>query len=86
MHEAATKTLGSRREDGELVAELRTLQRTMNRLRGRALVPRGLYRFRSHEEADRWMMREIASTHARQSSKTSSPSAEPSNVKASVSS
>lgn len=86
MHDAGTKTVGSRQEDGDVVAELRTLQRTMNRLRGAALVPRGLYRFRSHEEADRWMMREIASTHARQSSKTSSPSAEPSSGKASASS
>lgn len=86
MGEAVTRTLGSRREGGDVVAEIRTLQRTMNRLRGRALVPRGLYRFRSHEEADRWMMREIASTHARQSSKTSSPSVEPSSGKVSASS
>jgi hypothetical protein len=30
-----------------------------------------VFRFRSHEEAEEWMMRQIASTHARLSSKTS---------------
>jgi hypothetical protein len=47
------------------------LQRTMNRLRGPALVPRGVYRFATHEEADEWMMRQIVATHARRNSKTS---------------
>ncbi len=47
------------------------LQRTINRLRGHDLVPRGVYRFATHEEADRWMIRQIAATHARRSSKTS---------------
>src|SRR6266498_3514645 len=44
------------------------LQRTMNRLRGGALIPRGVYRFRDHEEADEWMIRTIAATHAHLSS------------------
>jgi len=47
------------------------MQRTMNRLRGGALVPRGVYRFATHEEADEWMVRMIANTHAHLSSKTS---------------
>lgn len=47
------------------------MQRTMNRLRGGALIPRGVYRFASHEEADEWMIRTIANTHAHLSSKTS---------------
>ena len=51
------------------------MQRTMNRLRGNALIPRGVYRFASHEEADEWMIRMIADTHAHLSSKTSSRSA-----------
>ena len=41
------------------------LQRTLNALRGNALVPRGVYRFSSHEEADAWMTLQIAATHAR---------------------
>lgn len=50
------------------------MQRTVNRLRGTGLIPRGVYRFASHEEADEWMIRTIANTHAHLSSKTSSPS------------
>ncbi len=66
----------SRRAEGEdTIRDAAALQRTMNRLRGGALVPRGVYRFRSHEEADEWMVRMIANTHARLSSKTSSGSA-----------
>jgi hypothetical protein len=47
------------------------MQRTMNRLRGGALIPRGVYRFADHEEANEWMIRMIAATHARLSSKNS---------------
>ena len=66
----------SRRPEGENpIADAAILQRTMNRLRGGALIPRGVYRVRDHEEADEWMIRTIAATHARLSSKTSSRSA-----------
>jgi hypothetical protein len=66
----------SRRHEGEdVLADAAILQRTMNRLRGEALIPRGVYRFQSHEEADEWMIRTVAATHVRLSSKTSSPSA-----------
>ena len=41
------------------------LQRTMNRLRGYNLVPKGLYRFSTFKEADEWMMQQIVATHAR---------------------
>ena len=51
------------------------LQRTLNALRENALVPRGVYRFASHEEADAWMTLQIAATHARLSSGTSPRSA-----------
>ena len=40
------------------------LQRTLRGLRG-GLVRRGVYRFSSFEEADAWMMSQIASTAAR---------------------
>lgn len=66
----------SRRPEGEdTVRDAATMQRTMNRLRGGALIPRGVYRFADHEEADEWMIRTIANTHAHLSSKTSSRSA-----------
>jgi hypothetical protein len=57
--------------------DVAVLQRTLNRLRGRTLAPSGVYRFHTHEEADLWMMRQMASPPARQKSKTSSPSAAP---------
>jgi hypothetical protein len=48
----------------------------MARLRGTgALVPRGVYRFRSYEEADLWMVTMMARTHANRNSKTSLASA-----------
>jgi hypothetical protein len=66
----------SRRAEGEdIVRDAAALQRTVNRLRGTGLIPRGVYRFAEHEEADEWMIRTIAATHARLSSKTSSGSA-----------
>ena len=62
----------SRRGDGEdVLQDIAILQRTVNRLRGCALVLKGVYRFESHEEADAWMTRQIAATHARRNLKTS---------------
>ena len=62
----------SRRGDGEdVLRDVAILQRTVNRLRGCGLVPKGVNRFESHEEADAWMTRQIAITHARRSLKTS---------------
>jgi hypothetical protein len=56
----------SKRPEGEDVLEdAAAMQRTMNALRGAALVPKGVYRFEHHEEADEWMIRRIANTHAR---------------------
>lgn len=46
------------------------LLHTINQLRNYALVPRGVYRFSSMEEADQWMTKQIANIHARQNSKT----------------
>ena len=69
--ELRMKRVSRRRQGQDAVRDAAILQRTINRLRGGALVPRGVYRFRTHEEADEWMTREMASTHARRSSKTS---------------
>ena len=50
---------------------VRQLTETSERLRGSAaLVPRGVYRFRTFEEAHEWMMEKIASTHASRGRKT----------------
>jgi hypothetical protein len=67
------KTVGHRRVDGTTIGGL---QRTMAAVRATgALVPRGVYRFTSFEEADAWMTRTMARTHASLTSKTSSGSA-----------
>jgi hypothetical protein len=66
------KTVGHRRTDGYDPA---ALQRTLAAVRRTgALVPRGVYRFRSFEEADAWMTRMMARTHVSRSSTTSSAS------------
>lgn len=57
------KVVSRRRRIEDPLLDTAILQRTMNQLRGMALVPRGVYRFRSHEEADEWMKRKMASTH-----------------------
>jgi hypothetical protein len=68
------KTVGRRRVRG--AADFGTLQRTMARLRNTdAIIPRGVYRFETFEEADVWMTRMMARTHAILKSKTSSASA-----------
>lgn len=60
----------SRRQPGaDSLGDAAILQRTLNRLRHRSLVPKGVFRFESHEEADRWMIRQMAATHARLNSK-----------------
>ena len=65
------KVVSKRRPGQDPIRDSAILQRTLNRLRGNALVPRGVYRFSTHEEADEWMTRRIAATHARLSSKIS---------------
>jgi hypothetical protein len=74
----AVRTVGRRAADTvreeQVLEDVARLQRTLNRLRGGGLVPRGLYRFSSFEDADTWMMRQMAQSAARQSSNTSSPS------------
>ncbi|HSS52314.1 MAG TPA: hypothetical protein VLX28_25510 [Thermoanaerobaculia bacterium] len=78
MAELKMKTVGWRKIDTSLADTDRLLQ-TAWALRGTpALVPRGVYRFRSFEEADEWMTRMMARTHVRQRSKTLPRSATPS--------
>jgi hypothetical protein len=63
------KTVGHRRTDRHDPA---ALQRTLAAVRRTgALIPRGVYRFRTFEEADAWMTRMMARTHVSRSSTTS---------------
>ena len=66
------KILGKRQGKASSVEDARILQKTMNVLQGGALIPVGLYRFDSFQEASRWMTQQIAITHAHRKSKTSS--------------
>jgi hypothetical protein len=67
------KTVGRRRMAGGMPGDL---QRTLAAVRGTgAVVPRGVYRFSSFEEADAWMTRTMARTHASLKSRISSASA-----------
>ncbi len=69
--EAPLRTV-SRRPPGEnALSDAAILLRTVNRLRGTGIVPRGVYRFASHEEAETWMMRQMARSPVRRSSKIS---------------
>jgi hypothetical protein len=68
------KTVGRRHVDR---ASVGALQRTLAAVRATgAVVPRGVYRFTSFEEADAWRTRTMARTHASLKSKTSSESHE----------
>jgi hypothetical protein len=71
MNAIRVKRVAGRREQEDVLRDIDILQNTMNQLRGCGLIPRGVYRFRTHEEADEWMMRQIAANHARHASKTS---------------
>lgn len=71
MNAMRVKRVAGRREQEDVLRDIDILQDTMNQLRGCGLIPRGVYRFQTHEEADEWMMRQIAANHARHASKTS---------------
>jgi hypothetical protein len=72
------KVVGTRQIDTSSMADQGALARTAALVRGTArLVPSGVYRFSSFEEADAWMTRMLLRTHERPSRKTSSASVAP---------
>ena len=74
-HDDAVKVAGTRHIDTSPMADQAALARPTALLRGTAhLVPRGVYRFSSFEEADVWMTRMMLRTHAHPSRRTSSAS------------
>jgi hypothetical protein len=60
MEENIGKTVGRRTELSDPFAYAMGLQRTASRLRqltvGRGLCPKGVFKFKTHEEADAWML------------------------------
>ena len=70
------RIVGTRHVDASPMADQAALARTAALLRGTArLVPGGVYRFSSFEEADAWMTRMLLRTHEHQNQKISSASA-----------
>jgi hypothetical protein len=53
--ESIGRTVGRRKPPTDSLAYATGLQRTLGSL-GKIPVKRGVYRFRTHEEADRWLM------------------------------
>ena len=71
------RIVGTRRTDGRALADQGALARTAAFLKGTpALVPRGVFRFASFDEADTWMNAMILHPHARPNPRTSRGSAE----------
>jgi hypothetical protein len=74
---AGLKVVGSRRTDVFSWDDIKQLTLTAEVLRGTPrLVPKGVYRFETFEEADRWMIEKMAFTHARHGRTMSPGSAE----------
>ena len=74
----AVRVVGTRHTDTSPMADQAALARTTALLRGTArLVPRGVYRFSSFDEANEWMTTMMLRTLARPNPKISSASAAP---------
>jgi len=66
--ELPVKIVGRRRPPKVDVISFNQMQKTVNALRaGRGLVPKGVYRFKTFEEADAWLIRMMAEISSRAS-------------------
>ena len=75
-HNGGVKTVGKRTVIGGGIAEQGAYVLTAAALRGTAsLVPRGVYRFRTFDEAESWLNTTIRRTHAHLNRPTSPASA-----------
>ena len=79
VSELRMRVVGHRKVEASNVWDaVRQLTETAERIRGtRALVPRGVHRFATFEEAHEWMLEMIASTHVSHGRKTLQKSALP---------
>jgi hypothetical protein len=60
LDEGIGKTVGRRREQSDSFAHAMALQKIASEIlktTGRGLCPRGVYKFKTHEEADAWMLK-----------------------------
>lgn len=60
LEESIGKTVGRRNVSTDSLDFGLRLQETMAQMYGRFPIRKGVYRFRSHEDADEWMMRFLA--------------------------
>lgn len=63
LEEEPGKTVGRRSPPEDAFAAAMVLQHTLVELStsfGHRFIPRGVYRFRSHQEADAWMWKQLA--------------------------
>ena len=52
------RVVGRRKDPSPTLENVRALQRLLQELRGKhPFLPRGVYRFKSHQEADAWQMK-----------------------------
>jgi hypothetical protein len=52
------KVVGQRKDPSPTLENVRALQQLLHELRGKhPFLPRGVYRFKSHQEADAWQMK-----------------------------
>lgn len=65
------RVIESKKRKKSLLLDVKILQKTMIALRGKDLVPKGVYRFKTFAEANEWMIQNIVSTLAHRSLKTS---------------
>lgn len=51
------KVIGKRTAKASAILDVTVLQKTLNQVLGHKTVPRGLYKFKTFEEADEWMIK-----------------------------
>lgn len=62
MEKWTQKIVTRRRGKPDPIAEARIFLKTVSQLQGGRLIPRGLYHFKTHEEADQWLIQKIVNT------------------------
>lgn len=70
MTKPLTMKVVGRTGKADPIEDARIMQRTGNRLLEYAICPRGVYHFKTLEEADQWMTKMLVHMHVRRSSKT----------------
>ncbi|MBL7684919.1 MAG: hypothetical protein JNK65_02660 [Deltaproteobacteria bacterium] len=65
-NQMSMKIVTRRKKEEPILEAAERMLKLIRQLRGDRLIPKGVYRFSTFEEADRWMTQTIANTRARQ--------------------